>query len=120
MEELLRRAVVGRRHRLLDRPASPTRGGPDTTAPSAPAALTATDKPADSGGSIDLSWTAATDNVAVTGYRVYRGTAPGVYGAPTALGNVTSYTDATAATGTRYYYAVSAVDAAGNEGAEVT
>ena len=92
--------------------------GPDTTAPTAPAALSATDRPADSGGSIDLSWLAASDNVAVTGYKLYRGTAPGVYGAPTALGNVTSFTDATAATGTRYYYAVSALDAAGNEGSK--
>ena len=54
----------------------------------------------------------------MTGYRLYRGTAAGVYGAPTALGDVTTYTDATAVTGTRYYYAVSAVDAAGNEGAK--
>ena len=75
-------------------------------------------RPADTGGSIDLSWSAATDNVGVTGYKLYRGTAPGVYGAPTALGNVTTYTDTTAVTGTRYYYAVAAVDAAGNEGAK--
>ena len=54
----------------------------------------------------------------MTGYKLYRGTAAGIYGAPTALGNVTTYTDATAVTGTRYYYAVSAVDAAGNEGAK--
>ena len=94
-----------------------TAGGvSDTTDPSAPASLLAVDTAADAGGSIDLSWSAATDDVAVTGYKLYRGTAAGVYGAPVALGNVTSYTDATAATGTRYYYAVSAVDAAGNEG----
>ena len=92
----------------------------DTTAPSAPLSSLAVDTPSDQGSSISLSWPAATDNVAVTGYKLYRGTAPGTYGAPTALGNVTSYTDATAVTGTRYYYAVSAVDAAGNEGAEVT
>ena len=90
----------------------------DTTAPTAPATLSAVDHPGDTGGSIDLSWAAATDNVGVTGYKLYRGTAAGVYGAPTALGNVTTYTDATAVTGTRYYYAVSAVDAAGNEGAK--
>ncbi len=70
------------------------------------------------GGAIDLSWSAATDAVGVTGYKLYRGTAAGVYGTPTALGNVTTYTDATAVTGTRYYYAVSALDAAGNEGAK--
>ena len=89
---------------------------PDTTQPSAPAALTAVDHAGDNGGAIDLSWTAATDNVAVTGYKLYRGTSPGVYGAPVALTNVTSYTDSTAVTGTTYYYAVAALDAAGNEG----
>ena len=90
----------------------------DTTPPAAPATLSAVDKPADQGGAINLSWAAATDNVGVTGYKLYRGTAAGTYGAPTTLGNVTTYTDATAATGTRYYYAVAAVDAAGNEGAK--
>ena len=89
----------------------------DTTPPTAPASLAAADKPADTGGAINLSWTAATDAVGVTGYRVYRGTATGVYGAPTTLGNVTTYTDATATTGTRYYYVVRAFDAAGNLGA---
>ena len=96
------------------------RSTPTPRRPTAPAALLAADLPADTGGAIALSWAAATDNVAVTGYRVYRGTAAGVYGAPTTLGNVTTYTDATAVTGTRYYYAVSALDAAGNEGAQVT
>ena len=79
----------------------------DTTAPSAPA-LAPRRRHACRPGLLDLlSWPAATDNVAVTGYKLYRGTAPGIYGAPTALGNTTSYTDATAVTGTRYYYAVS-------------
>ena len=55
---------------------------PDTTPPSAPASLSALDTPADQGGSVSLSWPAATDNVGVTGYKLYRGTAPGVYGAP--------------------------------------
>ena len=68
----------------------------DTTAPTAPATLSAVDHPADSGGAIDLTWAAATDDVGVTGYKLYRGTTAGVYGAPTALGNVTTYTDATA------------------------
>ena len=42
---------------------------PDTTPPSQPGTLTAT---AVSGGEIDLSWGASTDNVGVTGYRVER------------------------------------------------
>ena len=91
----------------------------DTTPPSAPASLLAVDHPADSGGSIDLSWAASTDNVGVTGYKLYRGTASGVYGTPvTLLTAATTYTDTTGVTGTRYYYAVAALDAAGNEGAK--
>ena len=43
--------------------------GPDTQAPTVPGNLTAT---AVSGSQIDLGWTAATDNVAVTEYRVER------------------------------------------------
>ena len=57
----------------------------DTTAPTAPVALLALDTPGDSGGSVDLTWAASTDAVGVTGYKLYRGTAPGVYGAPIAL-----------------------------------
>ena len=56
-----------RRHHAADRPAT----------------LLAADHAADQGGAIDLSWSAATDNVGVTGYKLYRGTAAGVYGAPT-------------------------------------
>src|SRR5207302_405886 len=46
-----------------------TRAPPDTTPPSAPTNLTAT---AASATQINLSWTASTDNVGVTGYRVER------------------------------------------------
>ena len=42
----------------------------DTAAPSIPTGLTAT---AISSSQINLSWTASTDNVAVTGYQVFRG-----------------------------------------------
>lgn len=41
----------------------------DTTAPSIPASLNATTI---SAGQIDLSWNASTDNVGVTGYKIYR------------------------------------------------
>ena len=58
---------------------------------------------------VKLAWTHSTDNVAVTGYNIYRdgkkiGTSPS-----------TSYTDATVAPTTQYSYTVSAFDAAGNE-----
>ena len=88
----------------------------DQVPPSEPTALIALDTPADQGGSIDLSWAPATDRVGVTGYRVYRVTSYyGDWGTPTTLGDVTAYTDTTASTGKRYLYAVTAVDAAGNE-----
>jgi hypothetical protein len=83
----------------------------DTTAPSVPANLRAT---AAGASEIDLSWTGSTDNVAVTGYRVYRD------GSATALATVagTTYRDTGVAAGTTHSYTVSAVDAAGNASAK--
>ena len=86
----------------------------DTTPPSTPTGLTAT---AISSAQINLSWTASTDNVAVTGYKVYR--CSGVACVPTVLfatlGNVTTYPNTGLTAGTAYGYKVSAIDAAGNE-----
>ena len=48
---------------------TPIAAGGDTTPPSAPGTLSASVVNA---GELDLSWGAATDNVGVTGYRVYR------------------------------------------------
>ena len=56
---------------------------PDTIAPSTPTGLTAN---AVSASQINLSWSASTDNVAVTGYRVFRNGTLLV-----TLGNVTTY-----------------------------
>jgi hypothetical protein len=53
----------------LSSPASVTTLGPDTTPPSAPANLSAV---AVSSDRVDLSWQASTDDVGVTGYRIYR------------------------------------------------
>lgn len=85
----------------------------DTTAPAAPSDLVATagDK------AVSLRWTAPASSDA-TGYRVYRATSPGVVAATgSSLGgaSATSFTDSTVSNGTRYYYLVTAVDAAGNE-----
>jgi len=78
----------------------------DTTAPTVPAGLVATPV---SATRIDLSWTASTDNVGVTGYMVYRN------GALIAnLGNVTSYSDTGLSNLTAYSYTLSACDAASN------
>ncbi|MGW5154836.1 LamG-like jellyroll fold domain-containing protein [Nonomuraea wenchangensis] len=85
---------------------------PDTQAPTAPGSLTATGGP----GSAQLTWTASTDNVGVTGYRVHRSTTPGFTpSAANQVGSVTATTfaDGGLAAGT-YYYRVLATDAAGN------
>lgn len=84
---------------------------PDTVAPTVPTGLTAA---AVSTSTISLSWNAASDNVAVTGYKIYRG--------GTQLGTTagTSYSDTTVTTGTTYSYTVAAFDAAGNNSAQST
>jgi hypothetical protein len=84
----------------------------DTIAPSAPGSLTAIG----GSGSSALSWAAATDNVAVTGYNVHRSTVSGF--TPSSTNRIaqvagTAYNDTGLSAGT-YYYQVTAYDAAGN------
>ena len=75
-------------------------------ATSTPPGLTA---PAVSSSQIGLSWTASTDDVAVTGYRVYRNGALLV-----TLGMVTTLQNTGLSPSTAYTYTVQAIDAAGN------
>ncbi len=86
---------------------TPSGGGGtgDTQAPSVPANLSAS---AVSSSQINLSWSASTDNVGVTGYALYRNGA--------LLKNVTgtSTSDTGLAASTSYSYFVRARDAAGN------
>ena len=87
---------------------------PDTTAPTAPTNLSAT---AASPTVVNLSWTAATDNVAVTGYRVERCQSAGCsvfteIGQPTG----TTFSDPGRSASTSYSYRVRAIDAATNLG----
>ncbi len=89
-----------------------TSAASDTTAPTAPTGLTAT---VASSSQINLSWTASTDNVGVTGYRVERCSGASCttfaqIGTPTA----TTYNDTGLAPSTSYSYRVRATDAAGN------
>jgi chitodextrinase len=84
---------------------------PDTEPPTAPTGLTAT---AFGPIRIDLSWDASTDNVGVSGYRVYRDGNP----IATVDGSTLSYQDTAVAPATSYTYTVDAVDAAGNRSAE--
>lgn len=85
-------------------------GGGDAVAPSTPANLVAS-APTSSG--VTLTWTASTDNVGVSGYRVFRqqGSAAAVQIA-TATGTSFAVTGLTAATS--YSFFVRAIDAAGN------
>ncbi len=80
---------------------------PDTAAPSAPANLAAQLLAT---GRVALSWTAATDNVGVTGYTLYRNGNK----LATVTGQTLTYTDASAKPGNTYSYTVTASDAAGN------
>ena len=80
-------------------------GGGDTTAPSVPAGLAVTGTTT---SSVSLTWSASTDDTAVSGYDVYRGTTK----VATATG--TTYTDSGLAAATAYSYTVRARDAAGN------
>lgn len=80
-------------------------GSTDTTAPSAPTALAASGT---TGSTTNLTWTASTDNVAVTGYDIYQGTT--LKGSSTTTSyNVTGLTALTT-----YSFTVKAKDAAGN------
>lgn len=86
---------------------------PDTQAPTAPSGLSAT--PA-STSRINLAWSAATDDVAVTGYRVERcqGTGCTNFAQITTTTTQLTYANTGLTTGTAYSYRVRAVDAAGN------
>jgi streptogrisin C len=79
--------------------------GGDTQAPTVPASLTSTGT---TSSSVSLSWNASTDNVGVTGYDVYNGSAlattvPGTSATVSGLSAATAYT-----------FTVRARDAAGN------
>ncbi|WP_199737943.1 LamG-like jellyroll fold domain-containing protein [Cellulomonas sp. PhB150] len=90
--------------------------GPDTQAPSAPSSLAAVID----GSSVKLTWSAATDDRGVDKYTVYRSTTSGFSpsaGTRVADSSGTSYTDSSSLAPNRYYYVVTASDAAGNEGA---
>ncbi|MFF0865624.1 glycosyl hydrolase family 18 protein [Nonomuraea sp. NPDC003560] len=84
-------------------------GGDDKTPPSVPGNLRSTGV---SNNSVSLAWNASTDNVAVTGYEVYRG------GTLVTTVTGTSYNDTGLSANTSYNYTVRARDAAGNRSAD--
>ena len=111
--------LQGNRNPFIDNPAFATEiwGGPqaedlfnggsggDTTAPTAPTNLIATNT---TQTSVDLSWTASTDNTAVTGYTIFNGT--------TLITTVTNtnYQVTGLTNSTSYTFTVKAKDAANN------
>ena len=84
-------------------------GSGDTTAPSVPTGLQTTSV---TSTQVNLSWTASTDNVGVTGYLVERCLGAGctTFTQPTG----TTYSDTGLVASTTYLYRVRAADAAGN------
>jgi chitodextrinase len=80
----------------------------DNQSPTVPSSLSTTGKTTTS---VDLTWTAATDNVGVTGYNIYRD----AVSAGTSTG--TSFTASGLSANTTYAFTVTAVDAADNESA---
>ena len=85
---------------------------PDTQAPTAPSTLAAT---AASGTSINLAWTASTDNVGVTNYLIERCQGAGCTTfAQVGTSTTTTFADNGLTNATTYRYQVRATDAAGN------
>ncbi len=80
-------------------------GGSDTTVPSTPTNLAASGT---TSSSTNLSWTASTDNVGVTGYNVYNGTTL------VTTSTTNSVTVSGLSSATTYSFNVKAKDAAGN------
>ncbi len=83
---------------------------PDTEDPSVPTDVSAV---AASSSLVDVSWTASTDNVGVTGYDVLRDDVI----IASVSGTTVTYPDATVAASTTYSYTVVAKDLAGNQSA---
>jgi len=91
----------------LSEPSSVVKAYTDATPPTTPEALTVTGW---TRASITLSWTAATDNIQVSGYDIYRfGTLVG-----TVSGSTTTYVVPGLSSNTSYSFTVRAKDAAGN------
>jgi chitodextrinase len=84
----------------------------DTTTPTAPSSLSGT---ASGSNQVNLTWTASTDNVGVTGYLAERCQGNGCSSfAQIGTSATTTYTDTGVSGGTAYRYRVRARDAAGN------
>jgi len=83
------------------------------------ASVSVTTPPPQPSNSASLAWDAVTAAANLSGYRVYFGSAPGTYlqplGQGISVGNVTAYTLTGLASGSLYYFAVTAFDTLGME-----
>lgn len=82
--------------------------GTDTEQPTTPANLSS---PSHTSATVNLSWTASTDNTGVAGYNIYNG---GTYVGATTTPSSTSYTVIGLTPNTTYSFTVRAKDGAGN------
>lgn len=105
-------------------PVGPVRAS-DNLPPPTVTTLTAADVPGDNGGAIELQWTGYAWPADCTGYRIYRDGYPfDAIGAREPLAaipvpSLQSYVDTSVVDFVDYYYAVTAVDATGNENKNV-
>jgi chitodextrinase len=88
-----------------------TQNATDAEAPSTPTDLISTSA---TETQIGLSWTPATDNISVAGYKIYRN------GVQVATSPTPAYNNTNLVPNTSYSYAISAYDAAGNESTQST
>ena len=102
---------VGGNHSATATPVTVTTPAADTTPPSTPGGVTAK---AVSSQQISIGWSASTDDVAVTGYDVYRNGSL----LATVSGSTLTYSDTAVTPGANYSYTVDAFDAAGNRSAQ--
>jgi hypothetical protein len=65
-------------------------------------------------GMASLIWNPVT-STNLAGYKVYVGTASGVYGTPMSVGNITSYVVSNLIVGNTYYFVVTSFNSNGNE-----
>ena len=89
-------------------------GTPDTLPPTAPTNLAAT---ATSSTGISLAWTPSTDNIGVTGYRIYRATGTAAI-VQVGTSTAAAYSDTGLTASTTYRYTVAGLDDAGNASAQ--
>ncbi|MEV0096849.1 discoidin domain-containing protein [Streptomyces sp. NPDC050738] len=105
------RMLKGQTPVTATRPTAPVVGGGDSTAPTAPGGLQASGH---SATTVSLAWTASSDNVGVTGYRIMRLTGSTGTQVGSTAGNVTTVTLSGLSPSTAYSFYVQAQDAAGN------